>query len=328
MLARATFDQYAGADFALAHRRSIRALGRLPYRALHRGVAALAWLETWLRWPLLTLRALDGVDRTFSLLDPDGTRLGLDDRVRRAFRRDILYSHIPDLVVLLTSLDRRRFRREALVVEGGDTLARELATGRGVIVAGFRTGAHPVFPWALAGLGPRVSMIVGYPQLVRLGERLGETFLPRLTRKVQFVNAQDPQVLARSLDTLNNGGLVATLLELSPLTFQKTTPVRFLDWEINVPYGLSYLSAATGRSIVPALITREDGPRFRLRFCDPLPAPGRDRASILANTQQLYDVLAQKVLEFPEQWIGWLLLGSHMGIDLGPETPHGVPALS
>ena len=171
-------------------------------------------------------------------------------------------------------------------------------------------------------------MIVGAPQLAGLGERLGETFMPKLTRKVRFLNAQDPQVLARSLDDLNAGGVVSTLLEMSPVKFQKTTQIRFLDWDISVPYGVSYLSAATGRSIVPALITREAGPRFRLRFCEALPAPSRDRASIFENTQQLYDLLGRKVLEFLEQWIGWLLLGSHMGIDLGTKTTQEVPALS
>jgi lauroyl/myristoyl acyltransferase len=103
--------------------------------------------------------------------------------------------------------------------------------------------------------------------------------------------------------------------------------VRFLGWNVQVPYGIAYLAAATGRSIVPAALTREDGPRFRLRFGEAVAAPSRDRASIFATTQRLYGALEQRVREFPEQWAGWTLL-EHMGIQLETKAGAAAPTLS
>ena len=327
MLAAASFNQYIAADVALSHARLLRAMGRLPYRHVHRALLGLTWLETWLRWPLKTLNIQDSLHETFSLIDPDGRRFGLTDQVRAGFRKNMLYYQVPDLVVLLNGLDRRRFRKQALTVENKEVLLRARERGPGAIVVGFRIGAYSAMPWALASLGFPVSFIVGTEPLAKMGRALGKTFVPQFTKRIRFLSAQDPRVLAQSLEHLNGGGLVCTMLEMSPLEFEKTTEVRFLGWNVQVPYGISYLSAATRRSILPAVITREAGPRFRLSFEEPIPAPERDRASILENTQQLYRVLERKALEFPEQWVGWILLASHMGIDLEAPTSGRVLAL-
>ena len=328
MLARANFDQDSGANFATSHARLFRALGRLPYRSLHRALLALTWAETWLRYPLKTLSILDSVDETFSLLDPDGRRFGLTQKVRATFRKNLLYYQVCDLTVLLTSLEGSRTNRRALVVENEEVLLRERERGPGAIVAGFRIGAYPVVPWALASLGVPVSMIVGGAPLVEAGRKLGDEFLPQSSKRIRFLSARDPRALTRCLGSLNEGGLVCTLLELSPIDYAKTTEVQFLGWTIEVPYGIAYLGAATGRSIVPAILAREAGPRFRLRFGEPLPAPSRDRASIFQTTQQLYQALEQEVLRLPEQWIGWTLLNSHLGIDLQTKLTATAPTLS
>ncbi len=328
MLSRADFNQTSRADFAVSHARAFKAMARLPYKPLHKALVGLTWLETWLRWPLRTLKILDSIDETFSLIDPDGGRFGLTKRVRNGFRNNLLYFQVCDLVTLLTSLEKPEFRRRALVVENEEVLLRERERGPGAIVAGFRIGAYPVIPWMLGSMGFPVSMIVGSNSLVEMGRGLGEEFLPGLTQQIRFTSARDPRVLARCLDVLKGGGLACTLAELSPIEFAKTTEVRFLDWTIQVPYGIAYLAAATGRSIVPALPAREAGPRFRLRFGEPLPPPARDRESIRETTQQLYRTLEQEVLRAPEQWIGWPLLASHMGIDLRPTTTASVPQIS
>jgi lauroyl/myristoyl acyltransferase len=328
MLARASFDQAAGAKFAMTHGRLLAAAGRLPHGPLHKALVSLIWLETWLRWPLKTLRMLDSVDETFSLLDPDGRRFGLKAKVRAEFHRNILYFQIADLAVLLTSLDKSGFRRRALVVENEEALLRERERGPGAIVAAFRIGAYPVVPWALASLGFPVSMIVATTPFVEMGQRMGEKFIPGLNERLRFMSAEDPRVLARSLESLNAGGFVCTLTELPPVGFAKTTQVQFLGWTIEVPYGIAYLAAATGRSIVPAALTREAGPRFRMRFGEPLPPPSRDRVSILRSTQRLYEVLEEKVRQFPEQWVGWTMLASHMGIDLSPAASQATPTIS
>lgn len=328
MLARARFDQISRAKFAIEHPSLFRAIGRVPYTLLHRLLVALIRAETWLRYPLLTLRALDSVDETFSLLAPDGERFGLTAKARREFRKNLLYYQIADLVVLLTSLDKPGFRRRALRFENEEALLREREEGPGAIVAGFRMGAYPAVPWVLGSLGFPVSMIVGTGVFAETGRGLGRELVPDSADGVRFMGAEDARTLARSLETLNAGGLVGTLLELAPIEYARTTEVQLFEWRIKVPYGVAYLAAATGRSIVPAALTREDGPRFTMRFGEPLPAPARDRASILECTQRLYRALEERVLQFPGQWMGWPMFATQAGVELRPTAPTEAPTLS
>jgi lauroyl/myristoyl acyltransferase len=327
VLARAEFDQASRVSFAVAHPGLFRALGKLPAGPLHGALRGLTWLETWLRYPLKTLRIQDSLEERLSVLDPQGQRFGLTPSVRTAYRRNFLHLQVPDLIVLLTHLESARFRRRGLLLDNEQTLLQERERGPGAIVVGFRIGAYPAVPWVLGTLGHPVTMIVGDGSFVEMGESLGERFVSRLNARVRFVSAQDPRVLARCLETLNAGGIVGTLLELPPVKFERTTDVEFLGWNIQVPYGIAYLAAATGRSIVPAALTREDGPRFRLRFGEAVPAPSRDRASIFAATQKLYEALEGRVRQFPEQWAGWTLL-EHMGVRLETKPGAVAPALS
>jgi lauroyl/myristoyl acyltransferase len=171
-------------------------------------------------------------------------------------------------------------------------------------------------------------MIVGSNEIMRQAQGLGEEFAPDANERVRYVCAQEPLVLARSLEALNQGSLVSTLMELSSLKFAKTAEVKFLGWTVRVPYGIPYLAAMTKRSIVPAVLMREKGMRYRLRFLEALPAPARDRASIMAATQNLYSVLEREVRHAPEQWAGWTTLESNLGIDLGRPVLNQVPAVS
>ncbi len=325
MLARARFDQYAAAEFALSHSRLAAALRAIPYPALHRLLAGATWLETWLRWPLKTLKMSDGLAAAFAAIDPDGRRFGLTEEVRRRFWRNRMYLETADLFVLLANLDKAAFRRKAVAVEGHDTLLAVREKGPGAIVLGFRLGVYPLLPLALGAMGYDVTMVVGAEPLAGLGKALGERFAPASARRVRYLSARDPFVLARCREALDGQGLVATLMELSPQQFSRTTAVRFLGWEVQVPYGIPYLAAATGRSIVPAVFLREPGPRFRLRFLEPLPPPS-GKASVLRTAQELYGLLEQQVLRYPDQWVGWTLLKSHLGIDVDrpPEAAHSL----
>lgn len=328
MLARAGFDQFAAADTAVAHARLLRAVSKLPPRGLHTLISSIARAETWVRWPLRTLNMLDGVDDTFRRVDPGGGRFGLTPEARQRFRRNLLYNGIADLAVLLAGIDRAGFRQRKLTVEGREVLERARESGPGAIVVGFRMGVYPVIPMALGALGYDVGMIVGGRRLIRAAQTLGEQFAPQANGRIQYMSAQDPLVLARSQEHLNAGDVVCTLMELSPIKYAKTTQVQFLGWTINVAYGIPYLSAVTQRPVIPALLLGERGVRYRLRFLDPLPAPPRDRASIFAGTQALYGVLEEQVRRYPEQWVGWTILESHLGIDLGRTAPLKVPAVS
>lgn len=329
MFARAEFDQFATASYALSNARLMSGLKLLPPGVVRRGVFGFAWLEAWLRWPLTTLKLGDRIDETLAAIDPHGERFGFTPPVRRRFKRNILFNQLPELVALMSALDRKGVREKTLAIGGREILHRELEAGPGAIVAGFRTGPFQAFPWAIAAAAPDrdVAMIVGTEHLARLGRRLGETFIGGLNERVTFLDAQDTGVLAQSLRTLKAGGIVATLLELSPTEFARKTTVNFLDWRIEVPYGLSYLSAATSRPVITTALTRRRDGRFGLRFREPTPAAGRGPESLKAQTQQLYAELERCVLRVPEQWIGWVLLDSNMGIDLPVSGGSPLPAL-
>jgi len=329
MFARAEYDQFATASHALSNARLVSGLKLLPPGVVRRGVFGFAWLEAWLRWPLTTLKLGDRIDETLAVIDPDGERFGFTPAVRRRFKRNILYNQLPELVSLLSALDREGVREKTLAIRGSEILSRECEAGPGVIVTGFRTGPFQAFPWAIAAAAPgrEVAMIVATEHLVRLGERLGETFIDGLNERVTFLDAQDSSVLAKSLRTLKAGGIVATLLELSPTEFARMTTVSFLDWRIDVPYWLSYLSAITSRPVITAALTRRRGEGFGLRFREPVPAALRDPESLKAQTQELYAELERLVRRVPEQWIGWMLLDSNMGIDIPVSGGTPLPAL-
>jgi len=330
MFARAEFNQFSAGNYAVSNARVIRAFRRLPPGAVRSAVLGFTWLETWLRWPLATLKLGDQIDETLAVIDPDGDRYGFSEPVRRRFKRNILYYSIADLFSLMNALEREDLREETLTIRGAEILEDECQAGPGAIVAGFRTGPYPAFPWAVAAAAPGrdVVMIVSTEQLASLARKLGETFIGRLNERVSFLSAQDSGVLAKSLRALKAGGIVATLLELSPVEFARKTPVSFLDWRIEVPYGLSYLSAITARPVIPAALTRRRGARFGLRFRESVPAAARDQESLRGQTQQLYAELERHVRRVPEQWIGWMLLESNMGIHLPVSGGRPLPALS
>ena len=84
----------------------------------------------------------------------------------------------------------------------------------------------------------------------------------------------------------------------------------------------------TARPVIPAALTQRRGPRFGLRFREPVPAASRDQESLRAQAQQLYAELECHVRRVPEQWIGWVLLESNMGIQLPVSGGSPLPALS
>jgi lauroyl/myristoyl acyltransferase len=330
MFARADFNQYAAGDYAITNAGLLSALRRLPPSAVRSGLLGAAWLETWLRWPLATLKLGDVIDETLDAIDPRGDRFGLTPRVRTRIKRNVLYNQLPDIVAIMNTLDRPQFRRKTLSTRGQEVLEEECANGPGAIVCGFRTGPYPAFPWALAAAAPgrEVLMIVGTEHLAELARRLGRTFMSDLSQRVSFVSAQDAGVLARSFGVLKQGGIVATLLELSPVEFARKTPVRFLDWVVEVPFGFSYLSAMTGRPVIPAALASRKAARYRLSFGRPVPAAERSHDSIAQQTQELYTELERRVRRAPEQWVGWLLLESNMGIKLPVLNSRPLPAVS
>lgn len=308
MLSRATFKQTERTNRALSSRRLIKAAAYLPYELVHGAMVAGMRVETWLRYPLWALNVSDAMNETFDELDPDGSRLGLTEKVRKRYRDNFFYNELADLATLFMYVDNERFRSKALRVEDEEALGSALRSGPGAIVAGFRLGAYVGLPWALGGFGVPMLMIVGDDEFARMARELGRAFAPKASEQITFLRAKDPLVLAKSQSVLNDGGIVSTLIDLSPLEYEKTTEVELLGEKLNVAYGLPYLAAVSGRPIVPAALTRATGPRFTLRFGRPIAAPVRDSASVRASTQELYGVLEAMVRRFPDQWIGWQTL--------------------
>ena len=237
-----------------------------------------------------------------------------------------LYLDTPDLAVLLLNLDRRNFRRRALKVMNREVLTRVQTERPGAIVVGFRLGAYPLIPMALASTGAAVSMIVGGEPLAEIGQQMGQEFMPKLSRDTRYISSLDRNVLTTARADLDDGRLVCTLLEMSPIKYAKTTPVKFLGWDIDVAYGIPYLAAMTQRAIVPLVMTRESGPRFQMRFLEPILPPKTERSAIFKTTQDLWAALERQVLSYPELWVGWTRLGSHLGIDVS--APAADPVLA
>lgn len=327
MLARTAFKQDRTTEFALAKKGLIKAASRLPYSLVHQLLVAGIRAETWLRYPLLTLNAKDKFKEVFDALDPDGSRLGLTKRVRARYEKNALYNEMADLVTLLMYMDDADFRKNGLRFENEDVLLREIERGPGAIVAGFRLGAYAALPWVLGMLSSSVLMIVGDGRFTRIAQEIGEAFIPNSAKPLTFLRAKEPLVLPRSRATLKDGGVVSTLVDMSPIVYDRTTEVKLFDWTIQAAYGIPYLSAVTGRSIVPAVLTRAKGPRFTLRFDEPIEASARDSQSVRENTQKLYTSLEKMVRRFPDQWVGWPMLKSQVSEESDPQQPEAARLL-
>lgn len=315
VLTRATFNQTRITQMLLNRRRWILLLRAIPHRAFHRSLVAVCWLESWIRVPVGTTRLSRSYDRSFNELDPGGTRYGLTSAVRNRFKRRQLFEMDADIATLLLFLEKQSFVNRALRTTGEEVLASERAAGRGVIVVGFRIGAYPALPWLLARQGIPVTMILRgwYRDLV---EELTSAYLPSLP-PIRWLSADDRSVTSRSIGTLRGGGLLCTLIDVIGTTGVRSS-ARLFGHEVLLPRGLPFLAALTGSSIVPAIVTRDGGPQFTLRFGAPLPLPERGIEGAEKALQEICDQLESWVREFPDQWIGWPTLSS---LPTVPPTP-------
>ena len=86
--------------------------------------------------------------------------------------------------------------------------------------------------------------------------------------------------------------------------------VDFLRHQLYARKGNGYLAHAANVPIIPVINYRPAWDDIRLRFFDKImPDAGKDRNNFaIRATQQLYDIAAPYIQQYPEQWEAWLYL--------------------
>jgi lauroyl/myristoyl acyltransferase len=207
---------------------------------------------------------------------------------------------------LLLHLADAAFRSGHIEIENFDAIEEAAADGRGAIVAGFHLGPHAALPLLLAQLGHDVAVVA--PSTLGARRRLAEGCLPDATSRITWLDAGDTRLLARARSALRKGALLVAFTDLPEREPLLTADVTLLGRTVRGSTALPYLSSITGAPIVPACLTRGPGPRVALRLDAPLPAPARDEASLQETAQALFHVAERRLLEHPEQWLGWTAL--------------------
>jgi lauroyl/myristoyl acyltransferase len=303
MLTRAGFTLVGRSSLLIRSRWLLQTAACLPHRLLYAFLVTLNRIESWLVVPLATTRITRYYHRIFDSLSSGEAPVHLDATTRSRFIKFFLYETDVDTLLLLLYAKKRGFLQHALDWQNEEALS---GTGRqvdGAIVCLYRIGAFIALPWLLAVRGIPVTMIVREEMYAEAGSRVTAAFLGSAC-KITWLRANDPMVLSRAHDTLMQGGVVMTAVEVDHMKGRDRLSVEFLGRAVSAPVGLCELARTTGRTIVPAIVTRQDGPSYTVRFGEPLRVGGSDD-SARETLQSLYRTLEEWVLRYPDQWLGW-----------------------
>lgn len=103
----------------------------------------------------------------------------------------------------------------------------------------------------------------------------------------------------------------------APKDDKQMLKVNFLGQQLHVRKGLSYISFLTGIPILPVISFRRSPDDISVYFyepIDPVKATSR-KAFCQATTQRLYDILEERLLQYPLQWEGWLYIHKYLDTD-------------
>jgi lauroyl/myristoyl acyltransferase len=212
-----------------------------------------------------------------------------------------------DMGTLLLHLGSEKFHDRALSVGNRQALDDALSDGHGAIIAGLHIGPHLALPLALAQLGYELG-VIGAPDVLTLGQRFGEACLPDATKRITWLPTGDAASLVEGHALLRRGKLVLGYVDQIVPRGAKTEEVRLLGTTISTSIVIPKLAALARSRIVPAYMTSLGRARYALSFEEALPPPARDRQSIAATLQSLFNVAEARTLERPEQWLGWQTL--------------------
>jgi Kdo2-lipid IVA lauroyltransferase/acyltransferase len=181
-------------------------------------------------------------------------------------------------------------------VEGLEHLDAALLRGKGVLLLTAHFGNWEFLGLPLMGGGYPIDAIARDPELPATA-----AFIRRL-RTGRVVNHMYPkQHTLAAMRALRENRIVLILPDQHDFN---GLPITFLGHRALGAAGPASYARATGAAVVPAFGTRQPDGRIHLHFYPALPLEPTDdkRADIKRWTQQIHDVIGERVLAEPEQW--------------------------
>ncbi|MFN4313273.1 MAG: hypothetical protein ACK4E0_03195 [Chitinophagaceae bacterium] len=131
-----------------------------------------------------------------------------------------------------------------------------------------------------------------------------------------IIDAEHPKSGLRMLRELKSGKSLLLYMDGNSGAGNQTAKnensciVSFLRQQLFARKGIGFLAHAANVPIIPVINYRRGWNDIRLRFYDPIaPDPHEDRDSFSRQvTHQLYDIAADIIRQYPEQWEAWLYL--------------------
>ena len=212
-----------------------------------------------------------------------------DDLVRAA-----LVSYLRNLyeVLALPSWSPRRV--VTTVTTEGELAFRAAVASTGAVVALPHSGN-----WDLAGAWACLTRLPvttvaealpegGFESFVQFRERLG----------MEVLSHRDPAAIGRLIGAVRRGRLVCLLADRD--LGGRGLPVRWRGQPITMPAGPALVARRSGAALIPA-VSQYTPAGMKIIFGRPIEhQPGRD--GLVAMTQQVADVFAERIAEQPQDW--------------------------
>ncbi|MBI2853734.1 MAG: lysophospholipid acyltransferase family protein [Chloroflexi bacterium] len=257
---------------------------RMPSRSIHFFAAVLASI-LYIIWPRARHNAQDNMRL---VLGPGASRI----RVRRAswgaFRNYARYC-----IEFLR--DNSRYE-DRVSLSGIEHIDEALKDGKGAILVSLHMGSWDLAALAVARRRYKLNVVVDNVCNDKVNR-----WIQRMRAKVgaRVIAAKDS--MPSLFRALRRNEVLAMLIDCPALGNVK---VRFFGARAKVPGGPAALALRTGAKIVPGVMVRTRGNRFKTLIAKPLSfEPTGDFAQdVQALTQQIMESLEGMVKEYPDQW--------------------------
>lgn len=234
------------------------------------------------------------IDNMRHVLGPSGTLGRAEFLARRALRNYLRY-----LVDFLRSpwltaeeLERRmEFNR-------WEPFEEARAGGKGTIFVGLHMGNWDFGAALISKRGFSINVVADTFDNPRL-----DAFVRKNRTRLGLNPIPRAQAARRVLHLLRTNQGIAILMD-RPVPEQEGVTVSFFGYPTAVPAGAAVLALKTGARVIPAGMIRNGAGNFRGIVDRPVYyTPTGDQATdVQALTQQLMDILAAWVQEYPDQW--------------------------
>ena len=188
------------------------------------------------------------------------------------------------------------------------------------IICTFHTGSYRILNLFLASNNIPYSLVIGKDIVEQEGNTFKNQFndLPGNHAPVGFniIDAEKPNVGLQMLREIKKGRSLLLYMDGNTGAGAATTKndnrcvINFLNQQIFARKGIAFLAHAANVPIITVASYRKSWEEIKLRFFDPIyPDLKKERGEYAEEaTQEIYNLVAPIVKQYPEQWEAWLYI--------------------